>query len=94
MHLVERKNVALGENRRSGFCYCPHCGRLLQRNNTTINPYFYCTHGMYDSKCQETKIMVNDLYQVLSEIVRSYIKMLVDVDSFVLRNKSSQRQQQ
>ena len=57
MPLVERKNVALGENRRSGFCYCPHCGRLLQRNNTTINPYFYCTHGMYDSKCQEAKIM-------------------------------------
>ena len=44
---------------------------------------------MYDSKCQEAKIMVNDLYQVLSEIVRSYIKMLVDVDSFVLRNKSN-----
>ncbi|SHL04575.1 Recombinase [Hespellia stercorisuis DSM 15480] len=88
MPLAERKNVALGENRRSGFCYCPHCGRLLQKNNTTINPYFYCTHGVYDSQCQGTKIMVNDLYQTLAEIIRAYIKMLVDVDSFVLRNKS------
>lgn len=88
MPLVERKNVALGENRRNGFCYCPHCGRLLQKNNTTLNPYLYCAHGMYDIQCQDTKVMINDLYHILSDVIRSYIKMLVDVDAYVLRNKS------
>lgn len=87
MPLVERKNVALGENRRSGFCYCPHCGRVLQKNNTTLHPYLYCAHGMYDSQCQDTKVMINDLYHILSDVIRAHIKMLVDVDAFILRNK-------
>lgn len=87
MPLRERKNIPRGDNRRHGFCYCPHCGRILQKNNTTINPYLHCAHGKYDSGCKEVKIVLQDLYSVLSDMAGKYVRTLIDLNEYVRKSK-------
>lgn len=83
MPMKERKEIPLGDNRRQGFCYCPHCGRILQKSNTTINPHLYCVRGRYDDNCKEVKVMVNPLHDILSDLAVTYIKTLINLDEYV-----------
>lgn len=83
MPIKERNETPLGDNRRQGFCYCPHCGRILQKSNTTVNPYLYCVRGRYDDKCKDIKVMVKPLYDILSDLAVTYIKTLINLDEYV-----------
>ncbi|MFA9376114.1 MAG: recombinase family protein [Lachnotalea sp.] len=87
--LIERNGIPLGDNRSQGFCYCPHCGRLLQKTNTTINPYFYCTRQTYDvdEGCMDSKIMVQSLFDSLIDMAAKYVEALINVDAFVKQSK-------
>jgi hypothetical protein len=87
--LKERHGIPLGDNRRKGFCYCPHCGRLLQKTNTTINPYFYCISQTYDVNegCMDAKIMVQSLFDSLIDMAAKYVEALINVDVFVKQSK-------
>lgn len=83
----EREKLPLGENRRRGFCLCPHCGRVLQKSNTSRNTYFFCSNGRYRTECKDIKIAEKDLNAVLSVLLVKQIGMLVDVETFIKRNK-------
>lgn len=87
--LKERHGIPLGDNRRQGFCYCPHCGRLLQKTNTTINPYFYCTRQTYDvdEDCMGSKIMIQPLFDSLIDMAAKYVETLIHADAFVKQSK-------
>ena len=87
--LKERNGIPLGNNRRQGFCYCPHCGRLLQKTNTTINPYFYCTRQIYDVNdgCMDSRIMVQSVNDSLITLIAKYIETLIDIETFVKQSK-------
>lgn len=89
MPLKGRKDIPSGDSRRKGFCYCPHCGRVLQKSKTTVNPYLYCTRGKYKGNEECRNIMVNQkvLNTLLSEMVVVYIRTLMDVDEYVKRSK-------
>ncbi len=48
MPLSEKRDLLKGKDRRKGIFYCPHCGRLLRKINTTINVYYECARGSYE----------------------------------------------
>lgn len=52
--------------------------RLLQKSNTTINPYFYCFRQKYgaDGGCKNMNIPVRALDEALSAMVTKYIKTI------------------
>ncbi|PXV93381.1 recombinase [Lachnotalea glycerini] len=89
MPIKERSNVAVGESRRQGFCYCAYCGRLLQKENNPVNPYLFCVRQKYDVKngCDEMKIMTIPLQATLSAMVVKYVSSLIELQTFVKRSK-------
>ncbi|RDY30272.1 hypothetical protein CG710_015490 [Lachnotalea glycerini] len=89
MPLKERSNVAVGESRRQGFCYCAYCGRLLQKENNPVNPYLFCVRQKYEVKngCDEMKIMTIPLQAALSAMVVKYVSSLIELQTFVKRSK-------
>ena len=88
MPLKKRKNISLGDSRRKGFCYCPYCGRSLQKSSGKNNSYLFCPREKYDSSCKEVKIIIKDLYTTLSELIRYYIKTGIDLEEYVRKSKS------
>lgn len=62
---------------------------MLQKTNTTINPYFYCTRQTYDvqDRCKYLKVMVQPLILSLSDRAVKYVQILIQVDEFVKRSK-------
>ncbi|RDY32010.1 recombinase family protein [Lachnotalea glycerini] len=89
MPLKERTNVALGDNRRHGFCYCGYCGRVLQKENNPVNPYLFCIRQKYDleCRCDEMKIMNIPLQAALSAMFVKYVSSLIELQTFVKRSK-------
>ncbi len=80
MPLGDKKDPSKGKDRRKGIFYCPHCGRLLRKTNTTINPYYECARGSYEPKSECTKIRVSEkrLIEIITDMIRAYMQVLIE----------------